>query len=254
MHIMVSKFGAVEARVFGYCRVSTISQAERGESLKTQESRISAYAQMCGLQNPRFFTDAGVSGRTPLSKRPDGLLLLNELQAGDTVIATKLDRMFRSASDALRTLEDLKKRGVHLHLIDLGGDCTGNGVARLVFQILAAVAEAERERISERILEVKARQRADGQFIGGRIPFGWANTPSGLVEDANAQRALTFMRSQRKKGVAFRTIAEGVQTRFGVKLSHAGVRRILSGERRIDVKGYAAAEFSSRRGAEPDSR
>ena len=238
MHIMVSSSDAVEARVFGYCRVSTISQAERGESLKTQESRISAYAQMCGLQTPRFFTDAGVSGRTPLSKRPDGLLLLNELQAGDTVIATKLDRMFRSASDALRTLEDLKKQGVHLHLIDLGGDCTGNGVARLVFQILAAVAEAERERISERILEVKARQREDGQFIGGRIPFGWTNTPAGLIEDPNAQRALTFMRSQRKKGVALRTIAEAVQTRFGLKLSHAGVRRILSGERRIDTKPY----------------
>ena len=67
------------------------------------------------------------------------------------VITPKLDRMFRSANDALANLDHMKKMGVHLHMIDLGGDVTGNGIAKLVFTILSAVAEAERDRIRERI-------------------------------------------------------------------------------------------------------
>jgi len=72
------------------------------------------------------------------------------------VITSKLDRMFRSALAALEVLGRLKDRGVSLHMIDLGGDVTGNGVSKLVFTILSAVAEAERDRIRERIRDVKA--------------------------------------------------------------------------------------------------
>jgi putative DNA-invertase from lambdoid prophage Rac len=71
------------------------------------------------------------------------------------IVVAKLDRMFRSAADALTVLEELKAQGVALHMLDLGGDVLGSGVSKLVFTILAAVAENERERIRERIREVK---------------------------------------------------------------------------------------------------
>ena len=73
------------------------------------------------------------------------------ISKGDVVVSAKLDRAFRSAADALAVLEELKDQGVSLHLIDLGGDVTGNGVSKMVFTILAAVAEGERDRIRERI-------------------------------------------------------------------------------------------------------
>jgi putative DNA-invertase from lambdoid prophage Rac len=57
--------------------------------------------------------------------------------------------MFRSALDALGVLGRLKRGGISLHMIDLGGDTTGNGVSKLIFTILSAVAEAERERIAQ---------------------------------------------------------------------------------------------------------
>ncbi len=220
-------------------------QAERGESLKTQESRIRAYAEMCQLPEPTMLAEMGVSGCVPLQKRPRGGELLAELRDGDTVIATKLDRAFRSAGDALRTLEDFKARGIHLHLIDLGGDCTGNGVAKLVFQILAAVAEAERERISERVLEVKTRQREDGQFIGGRVPFGWRLTDNGLVADEEQQKALARMKALRRQAKSLRDIAATILEEYGMKVSHVGVDRILSGARVIDARGYNRPETAA---------
>jgi hypothetical protein len=57
------------------------------------------------------------------------------LKPGDVLITPKLDRMFRSALDALDLLAKLKARNVSLHMIDLGGDVTGNGIGKLVFTI-----------------------------------------------------------------------------------------------------------------------
>jgi putative DNA-invertase from lambdoid prophage Rac len=55
-----------------------------------------------------FFTEAGVSGSVPLADRAEGRRLLAALQPGDVVITAKLDRAFRSAADALGTLEQFR--------------------------------------------------------------------------------------------------------------------------------------------------
>jgi hypothetical protein len=103
--------------------------------------------------------------------------------------------MFRSARDALDVLDKLKGRGISLHMIDLGGDVTGNGVLKLVFTILSAVAEAERDRTRERIQEVKKDQRDRGRYLGGTTPFGYRLGEAGeLVEDPVQQEAVKRMR------------------------------------------------------------
>ncbi len=73
--------------------------------------------------------------------------MLQILWPGDVVITPKLDRMFRSARDALTVCDRLRAEQVSLHMIDLGGDVTGNGISKLMFTILSAVAEAERDRL-----------------------------------------------------------------------------------------------------------
>lgn len=102
---------------------------------------------------------------------------------GDIVITAKLDRMFRSAADALVTLEEMKSQGVALHMIDLGGDVTGNGISKMVFTILAAVAEGERDRIRQRIREVKRHLADNGIFSGGKRPYGFD-----IVQDGDIRR------------------------------------------------------------------
>jgi Resolvase, N terminal domain len=127
---------------------------------------------MKGWSDVEFFIEAGVSGSVPLADRLEGHRLLADLRAGDVIISAKLDRAFRSAADALGTLEQLKEDKVALHLIDLGGDVTGNGISKMVFTILAAVAEGERDRIRERIRDAKRHLTAQGVFSGGKRPFG----------------------------------------------------------------------------------
>ncbi len=77
---------------------------------------------MQGQRLDAVFVERGVSGSVPLVQRPEGARLWAGLRRGDTVVAAKLDRLFRSALDALQAVEDLKTRGVSLVLLDLGGD------------------------------------------------------------------------------------------------------------------------------------
>src|SRR4051812_6708718 len=111
--------------LFGYLRVSTVEQASQGDSLDTQRQQIVGYAMMKGWAVSDVFVEAGVSGSVPLADRPEGRRLLAVVKPGDVIVTPKLDRMFRSASDALGTLEELKEQGIGLHMLDLGGDVCG---------------------------------------------------------------------------------------------------------------------------------
>jgi DNA invertase Pin-like site-specific DNA recombinase len=116
-------------------------------------------------------------------------------------------------------------------MIDLGGDVTGNGISKLVFTILSAVAEAERDRIRERIRDVKADQRRRQRYLGGIVPFGWSVGSDGeLVEVPEQQAAIKQARKLRGKGLSLRAISAAL-AKSGVRLSHEGVKRIVAGDR-----------------------
>jgi DNA invertase Pin-like site-specific DNA recombinase len=149
------------------------------------------------------------------------------VQKGDIIITAKLDRAFRNARDALGTLEELKELGVGLHMIDLGGDVTGNGVGKLVFTILAAVAENERDRIRERIRDVKRHLASQGVYSGGKRPFGYDIIEKRLVLNPREQEALALMRAMRTSAKTYREIAAQVETQFGMTMPAMTIKRIL---------------------------
>ncbi len=215
-------------RVYSYTRVSTGRQAAEGESLGAQQRRVEGYAQMNDMRVDRHFVERGVSGSMPLSERPEGSALLQLVQPGDVIITPKLDRCFRSALDALDVLQRLKERGVALHMIDLGGDVTGNGISKLLFTILSAVAEAERDRIRERIFDVKQDQRQRGRYLGGRVPFGYRVTDDGaLIEVEEEQAATRKMVALRSQGMPLRAVAAHMKER-GFSISHNAVKEITT--------------------------
>jgi putative DNA-invertase from lambdoid prophage Rac len=216
--------------VFGYVRVSTVRQVDDGESLDVQQRQIRGYADMHALVLREVVVEKGVSGSIPVEERPVGRELFARLERGDIVIAAKLDRLFRSALDALKVVASLKERGVNLHLLDLGGDIAGNGLSKLFLTIAAAFAEAERDRIRERIGQSKADQKARGRYLGGIVPFGFRRGgPDGgeLVRHEGEQEAIREMvRLRLEERQPLRVVVEEMAAQ-GHKISHQGVVNIV---------------------------
>nr|UXE45525.1 hypothetical protein Hi04_10k_c4997_00009 [uncultured bacterium] len=229
-----SAIAATKPRTFAYCRVSTDSQAEDGQSLDVQERQLEGWALQRGVGLDAVHVEAGVSGAVPFHERPEGAKLWAGLRVGDTLVAAKLDRMFRSASDCLAVVEAFKARGVSLYLLDLNGgadDVSGNGIARLFLTIVSAFAEFERDRIGERIRASKHRQKANNEFSGGSVPFGFAIGPNRqLVPVKEQQAAIKRIHKLHAQGHSLRAISADLAKR-GTKLSHVAVGRVLSGTR-----------------------
>jgi putative DNA-invertase from lambdoid prophage Rac len=220
-------------RVFGYCRVSTDRQADSGISLDEQQRKIEARCLEHDWHLEHVYVDAGVSGSTPLAKRPEGARLLAALKPSDVVIAAKMDRCFRSAFDALATIEGFKKRKISLWLLDLGGDVSGNGISELIMTVLAAVAQFERSLISERIKDAKRNLRRGNKHQGGKRPFGWQFGQANghgrareLIPDEAEQAALADIVSMRGAGATLMAIRDARRER-GHWISHQTVANIF---------------------------
>lgn len=232
--------------ILGYARVSTIEQAAEGTtSLREQEHKNRAIATLrqVGAYDFCQYVDKGVSGSIPLGDRPAGKDMLAAAKKNDVIVATKMDRLFRSATDALQTAEKLKKRGIDLILADMSTDpVTGNGVGKLFFGMLALVAEFERERIAERMQQGREGKRENGGHIGGQPPYGYTVQGSGreakLIPDREEQDVIAFardIRATRGYSKPYRVTkvlnAFGVTTRLGKPWHRMQVVRLL--ERQI---------------------
>jgi putative DNA-invertase from lambdoid prophage Rac len=99
-----------------------------------------------------------------------------------------------------------------------------------VFTILSAVAEAERDRIRERVTKAKQDQRERGRYLGGKVPFGFRVGKDGeLVLDPHQQEAVSAARAMRTAGAKLAAIQAALAERHGVKLSIGGLHGILAG-------------------------
>lgn len=223
--------------IYGYRRVSSVEQADPSHSsLDDQERRIRGAAMVRGEEVNEIFTDPGVSGSIPLFTRPAGGRLSSILVAGDTVIAAKMDRIFRSVQDAVNTADRLKKMGVNLILVDVGTDpITEGGVSKLFFSILAAVAEFERYRIAERNIEGRKSKKARGGFIGGDAPYGYKVYGKGsnatLVQNDAEMDAISTIVDLASIGslrsVSRELASRGIRSRSGSPLHPTAIQRIL---------------------------
>src|SRR4029077_6535144 len=168
------------------------------------------WAMQRGQKLDQVIVEPGISGAVPFADRPEGGKLWADLRKGDTLVAAKLDRMFRSAGDCLAVVEAFKASGVSLFLLDLNGgadDVSGNGIARLFLTIVSAFAEFERDRIGERIRATKRAQKARGEYSGGAVPFGYRAEGRQLVRLPEQQRAIKRICAWRDAGLSLRAIS-----------------------------------------------
>lgn len=142
------------SRIFGYGRVSTFEQTTENQLVALRDKGFD-------IQTNRWFSEQ-ISGGTPALGRKEFQRMADRLEAGDTLVVLKLDRLGRDVRDVLTTIESLASRGVQVRSMDLDGIDLTSAAGRLQLTVLAAVAAFERDRIRERTKEGLARSEKKG--------------------------------------------------------------------------------------------
>jgi DNA invertase Pin-like site-specific DNA recombinase len=137
---------------FGYMRVSTVDQ-----NLDRQEQQL----KEVGCK--RIFYEK-VTGTK--RNRPELNRLLEFLREGDTVIVTDLTRLSRSTKDLIEIAELIRSKGAHLKSLKESWLDTTSSQGQFLFTIFAALAQLERDQISERTKEGLAAARRRGKVVG----------------------------------------------------------------------------------------
>jgi DNA invertase Pin-like site-specific DNA recombinase len=227
--------------IVGYVRVSTEGQAVEGVSLDAQEARIRAWAASSGSTLASLHADTLSGSRA--ANRPGLQTALSEVCQRRGVLAVfSLSRLARSTKDALAIAERLEKAGADLVSLSERIDTT-TAAGKMVFRMLAVLAEFERDLISERTSSAMAHLRRTGRRISGRVPFGYDLRGESLIPNQQEQAAVALIRSLRSKGRSLRGISQelrkrGIRTKGG---SCDWSPKVLAAVIRRAEKGRAAA-------------
>ena len=256
---------ATKNRVVGYIRVSTDLQATEGVSLDAQREKIRAYCMALDLQLVEIWCDNGYSAKT--IERPGLSSALGQLRSGqaDILLVAKLDRLTRSVKD-LGQLVDTYFLPGNYSLLSIGDSIdTRTASGRLVLNVLASVAQWEREAISERTSEALRHLKSQGVHIGAtaygatRLDESDANGRRRIVPVAEHEQVIVRMQELRKTGMTLSAICallnqEGIPSPRGGVWQPTVVRMILlraSGQLPVPakVKERKARILKTREGA-----
>ena len=214
--------------IFGYTRCSTQDQAD-AYSIATQAAAIEQVIPV-----DAFYIDKAISGGTPFQLRPAGQQLLNVVQPGDSIVVSKLDRGFRDTANALAIIDDCRKKGVSIRILDVSNDdLTNSIVGEMTMTVVAAMATFERRRISERTKEGLATVKRQGKKLGAHRPncaaanqknrqlaLDWAETHKELVSEYLVQ-GISQQRIARLLNLS------GMTTRTGKPWTQPHVSRLI---------------------------
>ena len=188
--------------LIGYARVSTYEQdltAQRNALVKL------------GVDDRNIYTDHGLTGTN--RERPGLRIALAACREGDTLVVAKLDRLTRSLRDASDIVDELTAKGVKL---DIGGSVHDplDPVGRLLFNVLAMVAEFESDLIRSRTREGMQVAKAKGRLRGKppklslpqqrhlmELHQAGRHTTAELAELFNVGRATVYRTVRRQEGL-----------------------------------------------------
>ena len=146
------------ARVFAYCRVSTADQSPKNQTLEIKSAGFKVES--------RRLIEENISGSVAATERPGFMKLVDRMEKGDVLVVTKLDRLGRNAMDVRATVELLAGHGVRVHCLALGGVDLTSAAGKMTMQVIAAVAEFEKDLLVERTQSGIARARSAGKRFG----------------------------------------------------------------------------------------
>jgi DNA invertase Pin-like site-specific DNA recombinase len=184
--------------IIGYARVSTDEQ-KLDLQMKALEN----------VQCDKIFTDHGRSGLD--FGRPGLEKALKKLKSGDALVVWRLDRLGRSLPALVTLMDQLGKRGVNFQSLTENINTTSSG-GRLMFHMMAALAEFERSLISERTRAGLSAARARGCTLGRPKSL----SPNQIADALEAIRGeKTQMQDVAEElGVSIRTLRRSLRNAF----------------------------------------
>jgi len=222
-----------------YCRVSTEHQAAEGVSLDAQKARAQAWCEASGYAVVGVFVDAGLSGKRA-DNRPELQEALSAVcDAGGALVVYSLSRLARSVKDTISITERLAGCGADLVSLTENIDTT-SAAGKMVYRMLAVLAEFERDLVSERTKAALGFKRANGEKTGGDVPYGYQAVEAPrrgravkvLEPEPKEQKAIALACQLRAEGKKLREVAEdlhrrGFMAKAGGKWDLGTLRRLI---------------------------
>ena len=219
-------------QTIAYIRISSTKQVDNN-SLDVQRDRITAYVSYKQLGKVEFYCDEGISGRS-LTKRAAMQEVFTLVREGKVkhLIFYSMTRMGRNLKEALEISDLCNKFGVTMHILDLDID-TRTPVGKMVFNIMASIAQFRSDELSEKITDTHNYLREEKKQYSRPI-LGFKQLGKGLpllpIEEEMAIVKQIF--SMRKKGWSMRAIshylnAQGIQGKRGGKFGEGTINKIL---------------------------
>ena len=177
-----------------YIRVSTAKQVNEGFGLDVQKHRCSMMAEMKGWSIVKVYRDEGISGTLGSDQRPGLYSVLEDAKTKvfDVLIFYSLDRLGRTTSIVLRTIEELTNDGIKIVSCKESID-TSSPTGVFVLTIFAALAQLERDTIVNRMVEGKReRIKKDGE-CGGSLPYGYVRLNGKVAMDPKLSKTVQYI-------------------------------------------------------------
>jgi site-specific DNA recombinase len=229
-----SKRLANHPHAIAYVRVSTDEQAREGVSLAAQRDKIAAWCEVMGYELVRTFADEGISGYH-MDKRAGLQEAVEAVCAGGGVLVVySLSRLARNTKETLELGERLNKAGADLVSLSEKIDTT-SAAGKMVFRMLAVLAEFERDQVSERTTLAMQYKKAKQERISRQAPYGMRLGADGvhLELDPDEQAVIALARALRQAGLSSRKIAaqladKGMYSRAGTVFTSTAVLAMVA--------------------------
>lgn len=227
-------------KAVGYIRVSTEEQAREGISLEAQEDKVKKYADLHNLNLTEIIRDEGKSGKDLNREGIQKVITLCKDRSVDHLIVYKMDRLTRRLLDLLTLIEEVfKPNNVQFHSITEKID-TATAQGKFFLAIMGAMAQMERDLVSERTREALRYKISLGEPVGSP-PLGYEAKDKDLSGIEKELEVVEYIRSLKRKRLSLRQIAnclneKGISTKRGGRWYAGTVRYILRNSRYREVK------------------
>lgn len=223
-------------RVAIYMRVSTDKQAQEGDSIAAQRDALTKYVKDHGYILVGEYLDDGISGTK--NDRDELQRMLSDVQTGkiDLILTTKMDRLHRSLRNFLN-MQDILDR-CHCDWLAIWEPMYDSSTpqGRMIINTMMNLAQFEAEQTGQRIRQVFAYKRTQGECLNGNPPYGFRIENKHLVPDPEtADKAKAIFEYYAEHGNLRATVDYGCS--IGVMIGTNGIKRILKNQKYIALIG-----------------